>query len=107
MLVTTLDDEQVAVLDAGDELHTLETCLFVDGLGEFFVQILYQHIAVGGFKVSPVMGDDPAVFHRDDVTAQRQVVVAHLIADAGGFKRSTTLIDTRQVVAEDGRIGHL
>ena len=81
--------------------------MFVDGLGEFFVQILYQHIAVGGFKVSPVMGDDPAVFHRDDVTAQCQVVVAHLITDTGGFKWSSTLIDTNQVVTKDGRIGHL
>ena len=52
MLVTALDNEQMAVLDACNEFHAFETLTLVDGLGQLFIQILYQYITVSGLKVS-------------------------------------------------------
>ena len=106
MLVAAFDDQQMAVLDACDELHTLTTLTFVDRLSQLFVQIVNQHTGIFRFQIATVMSDDLAVSESNDVAADGKVVISHLIADAGSFQRTTALIHLIQVIAENGCIGH-
>ena len=56
MLRATPDDQQVAVLYAADELHALAALLFVDGLCQLLVQVVYEHAGVVRLQVSAVVG---------------------------------------------------
>ena len=99
VLRTALDDQQVAVLDARDELHPVGT--------QFLVQVLYQLVGILRLQVTSVVRDDAAVFERDDVAPDGEVVVGHFIAYAGGLQWSAAFVYLVQVVSHDGRIGHL
>ena len=97
----------MAILDTTDELDTLAAFTLVNGFGQSIIQIVDEHTGVFGLEIAAVMGDDLAVFQRDDIAADGKVVVGHIIADAGRLERATAFVDFVQVIAEDGSIGHL
>ena len=80
VLVATFDDQQMSVLDAGDELHALTALAFIDGLGEVLIEIIDEHAGVLCLQIATVMGDDLTICERDDITADGEVVISHLIA---------------------------
>ena len=98
VFVTALDNQQMAILDAGDKLHALAALPFVDGLGQCLVQVFYQHIGILRFQISSVMGNDLAISQCDDITADGEVIICHLIADAGSFQRSASFINFIQII---------
>ena len=106
VLVATLDDKEVTVLDAGDELHAFTTLALVDGLGQCLVEVLDEHVGILGLKVTAVVGDNLAVLQGDDVTADGEVVVGHVVADAGCLQGTAAFIDLVEVVAENGGVGN-
>ena len=58
------------------------------------------------FQVATIMGDDLAVLKGDEVTADGEVVVCHLVAYAGSLQGSATFIDCVEIVTEDGCVGY-
>ena len=96
ILVTALDDKQMAILDARDKLHDARILA-----GELLVQILDEHISVFRLQVAAVVGYDDAVVHIYDVAAQGEIVRTHLVADAGSLQRSASLVNLILVVAHD------
>ena len=107
VLVAALDDEQVAVLYAGDETDTLAAQLPVDGLGQVLIEIINEHAGILCLQVAAVVGQYLVVLQRDDVAAQGQVVVGHLVADGCCLKGAAPFVDLVEVVAQNGRVGHL
>lgn len=96
ILVTALDDKQMAILDARDKLHDARILA-----GELLVQILDEHISVFRLQVAAVVGYDDAVVYIDDVAAQGEIVRTHLVADAGSLQQSASLVNLILVVAHD------
>ena len=98
MLVAALDDEQVAVLDAGYQLHAL--------VAERLVQRQDEPGAFLGGQMPSVVVHDAAVGQRDDVAAHGHVVGAHLVAYRGGLEWPAALVHLVEVIAQDGGVGH-
>ena len=96
----------MAILDACDELHTFAALLFVDRLGEVFVQIVNKYASVACLQIAAIVGDDLAVFKGDDIAADGKVIVCHFVSDTGSLQRSATLIHFIQIIAKDSSIGH-
>ena len=107
VLVAALDDEQMAILDARDELHALAAFTLVDGLGQMLIEILDQHVAVLRLQITAIVSDNLTVFQRDDIAANGKVIVGHLIAYRCSLQRATSFVHLIQVVAENSRICHL
>ena len=107
VLVATLDNQQMAVLYACDEFHTLATFALVYWLRQSLVQIIYQHSSILCLKISAVVSDNLSVLQVDDVTAQSQIIVSHLVADRCSLKWSAALVYLIQVVTQDSCVGHL
>ena len=107
MFVSSFDHQQMTILNTCNELHPFTAFSFVDGLGQFIVQILNQYISILCLQVSSIMCDDLAVLQRDDITANGKVIIGHLVADRCSLQGSTTFIYLIQVVAENGGVGHL
>ena len=89
----------MAILNACDELHAFATHSFIDGFGEFLIEIVYQYACILRFQVTAIVGDDLAVGEGDDITADGKVVVGHLVAYRCGLERTTTFIYLIQVIA--------
>ena len=106
VLRAPFDDQQVAILDACNELHPLASLTFVDGLGQLLVQVFDEYVGILRFQIASVVGDDLAVFQRDDVTAYGHIVVSHIVAYGGCLQWSATFIHLVQVVPQDGCVGH-
>ena len=107
VLRASLDDQQVAILDARDKLHTLATLTFVDGFSEVLVQVFDEYIGILRLEITTVVGDDLAIFERDDITTDGEVVVSHLVADRGRFEWPSAFVHLIQIVTQNGSIGHL
>ena len=71
------------------------------------VQIVDERAGIFGSQVATVMGNDSSVLQCDDIAADGKVVGLHVIADGGSFERAAPFVDRIQVVAQDGRVGHL
>ena len=56
VLVATLDDEQMAILDATDELDALAALFLVDGLGESLVEIIDEYAGILRLEVTTIVG---------------------------------------------------
>ena len=80
--------------------------MLVDGLCEVLVQIVDEHAGIVGLEVTAIVGDYPAVFEGDDVTADGEVVGTHLVADGGCFQGTAAFVDFVQVIAEDSGVGY-
>ena len=61
VLVATLDDEQMAILNAADELDTLAALFLVDGLGEVLIEIIDEYAGILRLKVATIMCDDLSI----------------------------------------------
>ena len=70
------------------------------------VEVCYELAGILCFQVAAIMGDYFSVFQGDDVTADGEVVVRHLVAYAGSLQGSTSFIHLVEVVAQDGCVGH-
>ncbi len=55
VLVATLDDEQMAILDATDELDALAALFLVDGLGESLVEIIDEYAGILRLEVTTIV----------------------------------------------------
>ena len=99
LFVTTLDDQQVTVLDARDELYPF--------VAQVLVEVFYQYVALLGSEVPTMMVLDFAIFQGDDVATQCQVVRLHVVAYRGGLQRATPFIYLVQVITQDAGIGYL
>ena len=95
----------MAILDAGDELDALTALPLVDGLGQCFVQVIDEHACIISLQITTVVGDNLAVFEGYNITANGEVVVCHVVADAGSLQWAATLVHLVQVIAEDGGVG--
>jgi hypothetical protein len=107
ILRASLDDKQVTILNTGDELDALTALFAVDGGCQFTIQIIYELGSILGLQVAAIMGNDFPIGYADDVTAQGQVVIGHLIAYAGCLKGTPPFIDLTEVVTQNGGVGHL
>ena len=95
----SFDDQEVAVLDAGDELDVV--------IAQVLVQVLDE---LGTFlcgEVSAMMVLDFAICQADDVASHRHVARLHVITDGGGFKRTSAFIHLVHVVTQYGGVGYL
>ena len=102
ILVSALDNQKVAILDAGDKLHDAWILA-----GKFLVEVLDEHVGVFCLQVTAIMCHDDAIVHVDDVAAQGKVVRTHLIAYAGSLQRSASLVNLVLVVAHDRAVSYL
>ena len=107
VLVATLDDEQMAILDATDELDTLATLLLVDGLGESLVEIIDEYAGILRLEVTTIVGDNLAILESDDIAADSEVIGLHLVTNRSCFQRTASFIDLVEVIAQDGGVGYL
>ena len=101
-----LDNQQVAVLYAGNEFHALATLPCIDGRSQFAVEIFDEQRGVLGFQVPSVVGDNLSVFDGNDVAAYGHIVVGHLVTNGGGFQGAAAFIYLVQVVTQDGGVGY-
>ena len=82
MFIATLDDQQVTVLNAADELHPFTSLLLIDGFSELFVQIVDKPSCILCLEITSIVGDDLTILECNDITTDGEVVIRHLIADA-------------------------
>ena len=73
ILVATLDNEQMAILNATDELDSI--------IAKMLVQIVNQYAGIVRFQIATIMRDNFAIVNRDNITTNSKVVVLHLIAN--------------------------
>ena len=95
----SFDNQEVAVLDARDELDAVITQVLAEVLDE-----------LGTFlcgKVTAMMVLDFAICQADDVASHRHVIWLHVVTDGGGFKRTSAFIHLVHVVTQYGGVGHL
>ena len=107
VLVATLDDEQMAILDATDELDALAALFLVDRLCQCLVEIVDENACILGLEVTTVMRDDLSVFECDDITADGEIIGLHLVTNRSCFQRTASFIDLVEVIAQDGGVGYL
>jgi hypothetical protein len=81
----------MAILNTRDELNPFTA--------KVFVQVFDEYIGIGSLQVATIVGDDFAVFYRNDITADSHIIVSHIVADAGSFQWTATFIHFIQVVA--------
>ena len=93
VLVATLDDQQMAVLNTADEFDALATLTLVDGLGEVLVQVIYQHAGIFCLQIATVVCDDFPILKSDDIAADGKVVVSHFIAYRCSLQGSATFVN--------------
>ena len=89
-------------MDTCDKLHDARILT-----GEFLVQILDEYISILCFQIASVVGDDNAIVHIDNIAAKGEIIRTHLVADAGCFQRTASLIDFILVIAHDRTVGYL
>ena len=106
VLGAAFNHQQMAILDASDELHTFAAFPLIDGLSQFLIQIFNQDIGIVGFQITPIMCDNLAISQCDDITADGEIVICHLIADTGSLKRSASFINFIQIITQNRGIGH-
>ena len=99
MLVTSLDDQQVAVLYTSNESHPVTA--------QVFIQIFNEDAGIICFQISPIMGDNLSILQSDDITTDGKVIISHLIAYRSSFQRTASLIYLVKVIAENGSVGNL
>ena len=106
VLITALDNQQMAILNAGDELHTLAALAFVNGVGKVFVEVINQYACILSLQITPIVGDNLAIFEGDDVTADGKIVVCHFVTNAGSLQRTATFVHLVQVISQNGCVCH-
>ena len=99
VLVAATDYEEMAILYAGDELHTVVAKLLIEIVDELGAVFCREMTAVMILYLSVVEGDD--------IASDCHVVGAHLVANTGSFERSPTLIHLVEVITEDSCVCHL
>ena len=62
------------------------------------VEIVDEQCCIVCLQVAAIVSDDVSILQRDDVTAQRKVVVGHLIADGSSFQWASSFIYFVEVV---------
>lgn len=92
MLVATLDDQEVTVLDARNKFDTL--------VAEVLLEILDEQVALLGRQVAAMMIFDLAVLYADEIASHGHVVRLHVVADAGGFEGAAAFVDLMLVISE-------
>ena len=99
VLVAVLYDEQVAILNACDELDVF--------IAQLLVKIFDECVAVFCFQVSAVVVLYASVGKSYDVATHGKVVRLHLVAYRCSLKRSAAFIDLVEVVAKYCGVGNL
>ena len=99
VLVTALDNQQVAILDAGVDVYALRV--------EVLLQVLYQDVRLLRLQSAAGVVLQQRAIEADEVAAQGQVVVGQGHPDAGSLQGATALVDLVLVVAQDAAVGHL
>ena len=97
-LVPAAHDEQVAVLHAGVEVHTVVAQVRLKVFDEF--RRLSGGDVSGGVVLQQVAVD------ADKVAAHRHVARLQVDAHAGSFQHAASLVDSVQVVSQDGHVCH-
>ena len=62
VLVASLNDQQMSVLNTRDEPDTLTTLFRIDGGGKFFIQIINEYAGIICFQITTVMSYNLTVF---------------------------------------------
>ena len=99
VLVSAFDDQQMSILNACDEFHTLAPFTFVDGFSQRLVQIVYQYAGIVCLQIAAIVRNDLAVVKRDNVATDGKVIVGHFVTYRCCLQRAATLIYLIQVVA--------
>jgi len=99
VLVTALDDQEVAILDASVEVHTVRV--------EVLLQVLYQNVRLLRLQATAGVVLQQRTIEADEVAAQGQVIVGQGHPDAGSLQGAAALVDLVLVVAQDAAVGHL
>ena len=89
----------MAILNTCDEFHALAALTLIDRFGQRLVQIVYQYAGITCLQVAAIVRNDLAVVKGDDVAADGEVIVGHLVAYRCSLQRASTLIHLIQVVA--------
>ena len=91
MLGTTLNDEQMTILNATHPLHLVRT--------QFLIKQSHERFGIFSLQVATIMSLDGAVFtHTDDIATQGEVETIHIITYRCSLKRSAPLIHLIEVV---------
>ena len=98
MLVATFDDEQMAVLDAGDKSHTV--------VAKMFVEVFNELCSFSSAEMSSMVVLYLSICNGYDVAPYREVVGPHLITNGCRLKRSASFIDLIKVIAQNGGVGN-
>ena len=109
MLVAASDDEQVAVLYAGVEMHpsaSVPPGYLVVG-GKVALEIFHEHVSLFCLYVSARVVLYLPVGDADDVASYRHVAGLQLYADRCGFEGSAPFVHLVLVISENGRVCHL
>ena len=99
MLVATLNDQQMTVLYATIELHTL--------CSKMLVEVVNQHPCILCLQVAPIVRDDVSVLQRDDVATDGHIVGSQVHTDAGSLQWATAFIHLILVITENAAVRHL
>ena len=97
----------MTVLNARNELDALTALRLVDRFSQMLVQVVDEHTGIIGLQITAIVGDNLTVFKCNDITTDGEIVICHIVANAGGFKGTASLIDFVQVVAENSGVSHL
>ena len=99
MLVAAVDDEEVAILHAGVEMHAV--------VGQMLVEETDEHVALLGLEAAAGVVLEYVALDAHKVAAKRKVAGLQFHADAGGFEWAAALVDKVLVLAEDAAAGYL
>ena len=89
----------MTILHACIETHPLIT--------QMFLQVLHQYIGFFRCDVSGRMVFNMIAFNANDVTTHCHLARFQIYTDAGSFQRSSSFINFRQVIAQNGHIRDL
>ncbi len=98
VLAGALNDQQMTVLNARNELNI--------SVPKLFIEVMREDGSVLCREISTIMRDDLAVTDTDNVQTQGKVFGCHVVADTGSLEWSAAFIHLVLVVAEDGAVGY-